>query len=64
MRPQSEAYGLSGGPLRPRLDALRELIGLSRARLDEDTLAEAGRVLDEASARQRRRGRLSMFPLS
>ncbi|MFJ8748492.1 GTPase [Streptomyces sp. NPDC102441] len=51
--PQVEAYGLPGGPLRPRLDALRELVGLSRARLEGDTLAEAGRVLDEASARQR-----------
>ncbi|MEV2243881.1 GTPase [Streptomyces sp. NPDC049970] len=51
--PQVEAYGLPGSPLRPRLDALRELVGLSRARLDGETLAEAGRVLDEASARQR-----------
>ncbi|MFJ2769420.1 GTPase [Streptomyces sp. NPDC087300] len=41
------------GPLRTRLDALRELVGLSRARLDGDTLAEAGRVLDEAAARRR-----------
>ncbi|WP_406395243.1 GTP-binding protein [Streptomyces sp. NBC_00887] len=53
VRPQVEAYGLPGSPLRPRLDALRELVGLSRARLDGDVLAEAGRVLDEASARQR-----------
>ncbi|MFF9685727.1 GTPase [Streptomyces sp. NPDC014623] len=51
--PQVEAYALPGNPLRPRLDALRELVGLSRARLDGETLAEAGRVLDEASARQR-----------
>ncbi|MET9656953.1 GTPase [Streptomyces sp. NPDC006510] len=51
--PQVEAYVPSGGPLRPRLDALRELVGLSRARLDGATLAEAGRVLDEAAARQR-----------
>ena len=42
-------------PLRDRLDALRELVGLSRTRVDSDTLAEAGRVLDEAVAR----GRLS-----
>ncbi|MBM7167170.1 50S ribosome-binding GTPase [Streptomyces sp. G44] len=41
------------GPLRTRLDALRELVGLSRTRLDGDTLAEAGRVLDEADARRR-----------
>ncbi|MEU0159926.1 GTP-binding protein [Streptomyces sp. NPDC006261] len=53
VRPQVEAYGSSGGPLPARLDALRELVGLSRARLDRDTLTEAGRVLDEAAARQR-----------
>ncbi|MER6994921.1 GTPase [Streptomyces sp. NPDC000410] len=40
------------GPLRARLDALRELVGLSRTRLDGKALAEAGRVLDEAAARQ------------
>ncbi|MBA2950327.1 YfjP family GTPase [Streptomyces himalayensis] len=39
--------------LRGRLDSLRELIGLSRTRLDRKTLAEAGRVLDEAAARRR-----------
>ncbi|MFZ3470233.1 GTPase [Streptomyces sp. 4.24] len=39
--------------LRVRLDALRQLIGLSRTRiLDGKTLAEAGRVLDEAAARR------------
>ncbi|MGW6898543.1 GTPase [Streptomyces sp. NPDC054919] len=53
VRPQVEAYVPSGRPLGPRLDALRELVGLSRARLDQATLAEAGRVLDEAAARQR-----------
>lgn len=52
-RPQVEVYVDSGSPLRPRLDALRELVGLSRARLDRAALAEAGRVLDEAAARQR-----------
>lgn len=51
--PQVEAYVPSGGPLGPRLDALRELVGLSRARLEGATLAEAGRVLDEAAARRR-----------
>lgn len=53
--PPVEAYvdTDSGSPLRPRLDALRELVGLSRARLDRAALAEAGRVLDEAAARQR-----------
>ncbi|MFF4096859.1 GTPase [Streptomyces sp. NPDC001834] len=53
MRTQVEAYAPSGGPLRPRLDALRELVGLSRARIDAGALAEAGRVLDEAAARRR-----------
>lgn len=53
VRPQVEAYVPSGSPLGPRLDALRELVGLSRARLDRTALAEAGRVLDEAAARQR-----------
>ncbi|MFE6975490.1 GTPase [Streptomyces sp. NPDC057682] len=53
LRPQVEAYVPSGSPLGPRLDALRELVGLSRARLDRSDLAEAGRVLDEAAARQR-----------
>ncbi|GGR05392.1 GTPase [Streptomyces netropsis] len=43
----------TGNALRPRLEALRELVGLSRARLDRRTLAEAGRVLEEAEARQR-----------
>ncbi|KAB8169661.1 ATP-binding protein [Streptomyces sp. 3MP-14] len=41
------------GTLRVRLGALRELVGLSRTRLDERVLAEAGRVLDEAAARDR-----------
>ncbi|MGA4955125.1 GTPase [Streptomyces lavendulocolor] len=48
--PIGEPYA---GTLRTRLDALRELVGLSRTRLDGDTLAEAGRVLEEAAARQR-----------
>ncbi|MDN3296940.1 50S ribosome-binding GTPase [Streptomyces ficellus] len=48
--PIGEAYA---GTLRARLDALRELMGLSSTRLDGKTLAEAGRVLDEAAARQR-----------
>ncbi|WP_311765449.1 GTPase [Streptomyces zingiberis] len=39
--------------LRTRLEALRELVGLSAARLDARTLAEAGHVLDEAVARHR-----------
>ncbi len=43
------------GPLRRRLGALRELIGLSRARVAPELLAEAAGVLDAAEAR----GRLS-----
>ncbi|MFF2845689.1 YfjP family GTPase [Streptomyces sp. NPDC058001] len=50
---QPGAGAVYDGQLRGRLDALRELVGLSRARLDRGTLAEAGRVLDEASARRR-----------
>ncbi|MFD5885519.1 GTPase [Streptomyces sp. NPDC060334] len=39
--------------LRTRLEALRQLIGLSRTRiLDGKTLVEAGRILDEAAARR------------
>ncbi|MFJ2216820.1 GTPase [Streptomyces sp. NPDC101062] len=53
----SEAHtpigGAYGGPLRVRLDALGELVGLSRTRVEGAVLAEAGRVLDEAAARQR-----------
>lgn len=45
--------GPYAGALRERLDALRELMGLSATRLGADTLAEAGRVLDEAATRQR-----------
>ncbi|MFI9003801.1 GTPase [Streptomyces sp. NPDC053541] len=45
--------GAYGGALRTRLDALHELVGLSRTRVDGEALAEAGRVLDEAAARQR-----------
>lgn len=56
--PYTPAYehggrGFVTGALRPRLDALRELVGLSRTRLDGRTLGEAGRVLDEAVARGR-----------
>ncbi|WP_244501039.1 YfjP family GTPase [Streptomyces sp. TP-A0874] len=42
-----------GAALRGRLEALRRLVGLSRVRLAPETLAEAGRVLDEAAARHR-----------
>ncbi|WP_345943391.1 YfjP family GTPase [Streptomyces sp. SID8352] len=52
------------GPLRARLDALRELVGLSRARVDNGTLAEAGRVLDEAAARRRLSGRHTVVAIA
>ncbi|MFD7132955.1 GTPase [Streptomyces sp. NPDC059894] len=52
------------GPLRSRLDALRELVGLSRARLDNRTLAEAGRVLDEAQARRRLSGQHTVVAIA
>lgn len=48
-RPQSAA----DRALHRRLGALRELVGLSRTRLEPETLAEAGRLLDEAAARAR-----------
>ncbi|MFD8914317.1 GTPase [Streptomyces sp. NPDC059575] len=52
------------GALRSRLDALRELVGLSRARLDNHTLAEAARVLDEASARRRLSGQHTVVAIA
>jgi energy-coupling factor transporter ATP-binding protein EcfA2 len=52
------------GLLRARLDALRELVGLSRTRLDSATLAEAGRVLDEAAARRRLSGRHTVVAIA
>ncbi|MEU3830890.1 YfjP family GTPase [Streptomyces sp. NPDC029080] len=52
------------GPLRSRLDALRELVGLSRTRLDSQSLAEAGRVLDEAAARRKLSGRHTVVALA
>ncbi|MCX5397063.1 YfjP family GTPase [Streptomyces sp. NBC_00102] len=62
--PEVEAYVPSGGTLRPRLEALRELVGLSRARLDQGTLAEAGRVLEESAARQRLSSRHTVVALA
>ncbi|WP_030217486.1 YfjP family GTPase [Streptomyces sp. NRRL WC-3626] len=50
--------------LRSRLDALRELIGLSRTRLDNRTLAQAGRILDEATARRRLSGQHTVVALA
>lgn len=52
------------GLLRSRLDALRELVGLSRTRVDNRTLAEAGRVLDEAAARRRLSGQHTVVALA
>ncbi|MDC2953554.1 YfjP family GTPase [Streptomyces gilvifuscus] len=52
------------GVLRSRLEALRELVGLSRARLDNRTLAEAGRVLDEASTRRRLSGQHTVVAIA
>ncbi|MEV7414682.1 YfjP family GTPase [Streptomyces sp. NPDC089919] len=50
--PAAPALSPEHQALRVRLDALRQLVGLSRTRLDGKTLAEAGRVLDEAAARR------------
>ncbi|WP_078858574.1 YfjP family GTPase [Streptomyces sp. NRRL F-2799] len=52
------------GLLRSRLDALRELVGLSRARLDNQTLAEAARVLDEATARRKLSGQHTVVAIA
>ncbi|GGJ36814.1 YfjP family GTPase [Streptomyces brasiliensis] len=52
------------GPLRSRLDALRELVGLSRTRLDSRTLAEAGRVLDEAATRRKLSGQHTVVAIA
>ncbi|MFC8583351.1 GTPase [Streptomyces sp. NPDC057217] len=66
--PDEDAPGSFGGhygrPLRNRLDALHELVGLSRARVESDALAEAGRVLDEAAARQRLSSRHTVIALA
>ncbi|WP_455711351.1 GTPase [Streptomyces gardneri] len=56
--------GNFGGPLRSRLDALHELVGLSRTRVESEALAEAGRVLDEAAARQRLSSRHTVIALA
>ncbi|MFD8396244.1 YfjP family GTPase [Streptomyces sp. NPDC059680] len=52
------------GQLRSRLDALRELVGLSRTRVESQTLAEAGRVLDEAAARRKLSGRHTVVAIA
>ncbi|MBC2901029.1 GTPase [Streptomyces cupreus] len=62
--PQTATTLAYDGALRSRLDALRELVGLSRTRLDSRTLAEAGRVLDEAAARRRLSGQHTVVALA
>lgn len=52
------------GQLRSRLEALRDLVGLSRTRLDSRTLAEAGRVLEEAAARNRLSGQHTVVAIA
>ncbi|MGW0571841.1 GTPase [Streptomyces tauricus] len=63
-RPPAVAPLAYDGPLRSRLDALRELVGLSRTRLDSRTLAEAGQVLDEAAARRRLSGQHTVVAIA
>ncbi|MEU9668789.1 YfjP family GTPase [Streptomyces bobili] len=62
--PQTAAPLAYDGALRSRLDALRELVGLSRTRLDSRTLSEAGRVLDEAAARRRLSGQHTVVAIA
>ncbi|MYT33595.1 ATP-binding protein [Streptomyces sp. SID8354] len=50
--------------LRPRLEALRELIALSRSRLDGTALDEAGRVLEAADERYRLSGEHTVVALA
>ncbi|MGX1853593.1 YfjP family GTPase [Streptomyces sp. NPDC055299] len=54
----------TSGGLRGRLDALRELIALSRSRLDGRTLEGAGRVLETADARYRLSGEHTVVALA
>nr|WP_241778041.1 YfjP family GTPase [Streptomyces sp. CT34] len=50
------ARRVASAGLQPRLEALRELIALSRTRLDGAVLGEAGRVLEAADERYRLSG--------
>ncbi len=55
-RGEGEAWGADGSrrdPLQRRVDALGELLGLSRTRVDPDALAEAGELLDRIAERRR-----------
>ncbi|MFC3585930.1 GTPase [Streptantibioticus rubrisoli] len=47
------AVGNSGDLLQQRVDALGELLGLSRSRVDADMLADAGTLLDRVAERRR-----------
>ncbi|MFF7866202.1 GTP-binding protein [Streptomyces qaidamensis] len=62
--PQTVTPLVYDGTLRSRLEALRELVGLSRTRLDSRTLSGAGRVLDEASARRRLSGQHTVVAIA
>ncbi|MFJ7179485.1 YfjP family GTPase [Streptomyces massasporeus] len=62
--PQTVTPLVYDGSLRSRLEALRELVGLSRTRLDSRTLSEAGRVLDEAAARRRLSGQHTVIAIA
>nr|WP_246212694.1 YfjP family GTPase [Streptomyces abyssomicinicus] len=62
--PQSAADTVYGGRLRARLTALHELIGMSRARVDSRTLAEAGQVLDRAAERGALSGRHTVVAIA
>ncbi|MFE6691064.1 YfjP family GTPase [Streptomyces sp. NPDC057743] len=53
-----------GEVLQPRLDALRELIALSRSRLEGTALDEAGRVLEAADERYRLSGEHTVVALA
>ncbi|MFF4606405.1 GTPase [Streptomyces sp. NPDC001339] len=53
-----------GGRLRERLEALRELIALSRSRLDGRKLEAAGRVLEVADERYRLSGEYTVVALA
>ncbi|WP_411573862.1 GTPase [Streptomyces fradiae] len=56
--------GGEGAALKVRLDALRDLLGLSATRLDPPVVAEAGRVLAEAAARQRLSSRHTVIAIA
>ncbi|MFJ9851639.1 GTPase [Streptomyces sp. NPDC101150] len=63
-RVAERSRGARTAELRARLDALRELIALSRTRLDGETLDEAGRVLDAARDRYRLSGQHTVVAIA